>query len=86
MPTMEPKAGGGSGAVKDRETDKYRVTRVHEGDVLESYPEQPHKEAVRLCRLACGFVPDSLRSASDREWKISLGEGHWVVVVRESND
>lgn len=62
----------------------YTAQRFHEQHLLNEMGDRGHNETIGLVMTVFGTVPETLEEGGHlgEEWKLSLNEGHWLIVTR----
>lgn len=63
---------------------KFTIQRFHESHLVTSMEDLDHDTTKGIIEIVWGVVPDTLVTGGDvgEEWKLAMGEGHFVVVAR----
>lgn len=63
---------------------KFTIQRFHGGRLVIEMTKLCHDHIKKTVLLVWGAVPTTLEEGGEvgEEWKLSIGEGHWVVVTR----
>jgi hypothetical protein len=63
---------------------RFTIQRFHEGALVTRMDDLDHDIAKGIIEIVWGVVPDTLKTGGElgEEWKLSLGEGHFVVATR----
>lgn len=63
---------------------KFSILRFHEGTEVTRMDDLDHDITKGIIEIVWGVVPDTLVTGGElgEEWKLALGEGHFVVAAR----
>ncbi len=63
---------------------KFTIQRFHEGTLVTELADLDHDTAKGIIEIVWGVVPTTLVTGGDvgEEWKMAMGEGHFVVAAR----
>jgi hypothetical protein len=69
---------------KTEDGKRYGIQRSFESDVVAKFEDRTQAEAIEIVLTVWGTVPTTLEEGGyvGEEWKLALGEGHWLVVCR----